>query len=150
MSYRHPALRESALAYVVYDDLPILVCKDSTFFLIIATFPQLFLFFFCSLPLCQRFFSQNANPISSKVSLFTLRAERRSAPCCVVDSREVSSRQQGAEWQLAESRVKVRKKYCKFSSIFHKNARIACIYWLFGRWKRQFSLPHIFHLFEYL
>ena len=31
----------------------------------------------------------------------TLRAERRSAPCCAVDSREVSSRQQGAEWRLA-------------------------------------------------
>ena len=43
------------------------------------------------------------------VRLVTLRAERRSAPCCTADSREVSSRQQGAEWQLAESRVKVRK-----------------------------------------
>ena len=32
--------------------------------------------------------------------LITLRAERRSAPCCTADSREVSSRQQGAEWQL--------------------------------------------------
>ena len=31
----------------------------------------------------------------------TLRAERRSAPCCVADNREVSSRQQGAEWRLA-------------------------------------------------
>ena len=31
-SYRHPALRESALACVVYDDLPILVCKDSDYF----------------------------------------------------------------------------------------------------------------------
>ena len=33
--------------------------------------------------------------------LVTLRAERRSAPWCVVDSREVSSRQQGAEWLSA-------------------------------------------------
>ena len=32
MSYRHPALRELALACVVYDDLPILVCKDSEYF----------------------------------------------------------------------------------------------------------------------
>ena len=31
----------------------------------------------------------------------TLRAERRSAPCCAVDSREVSSRQPVGEWRLA-------------------------------------------------
>ena len=71
MSYRHSALRESALACVVYDDSPVLDCKDSenqvkckincdlfsfsrcilssprvkdsTFFSIIATFPQHFL-----------------------------------------------------------------------------------------------------------
>jgi len=43
------------------------------------------------------------------ISFVTLRAERRSAPWCAAESREVSSRQQGAEWQLAESRVKVRK-----------------------------------------
>ena len=35
------------------------------------------------------------------VRLVTLRAERRSAPCCPAESREVSSQQQGAEWQLA-------------------------------------------------
>ena len=33
--------------------------------------------------------------------LVTLRAERRSAPWCPVESREVSSRQQGGEWRLA-------------------------------------------------
>ena len=33
--------------------------------------------------------------------LVTLRAERRSAPWCAAESREVSSRQQGAEWRLA-------------------------------------------------
>ena len=71
MSYRHPALRESALTCIVYDDSPVLDCKDSenrvkckincdlfsfsrcilssprvkdsTFFSIIATFPQHFL-----------------------------------------------------------------------------------------------------------
>ena len=35
------------------------------------------------------------------VRLVTLLAERRSAPCCVVDSREVSSRQPVGEWRLA-------------------------------------------------
>ena len=33
--------------------------------------------------------------------LVTLRAERRSAPCCPADSREVSGRQSVAEWRLA-------------------------------------------------
>ena len=40
-------------------------------------------------------------PITSKVCPVTLLAERRSAPCCAVDSREVSNRQPVAEWRLA-------------------------------------------------
>ena len=35
------------------------------------------------------------------VRLVTLLAERRSAPWCVADSREVSSRQPVGEWRLA-------------------------------------------------
>ena len=60
----------------------------------------------------------------------------------------LSGREQGSVKPTAGSRVTVsrdKEKSCEISSIFHKNTRIACIYWPFRRWKRQFSLPHIFH-----
>ena len=41
------------------------------------------------------------NKSLARVRPITLLAERRSAPCCAADSREVSRRQQGAEWRFA-------------------------------------------------
>ena len=50
-----------------------------------------------------------------RVCPITLLAERRSAPCCAVDSREVSSRQQGAEWQSAGKVSAVRMFYLRIT-----------------------------------
>ena len=52
----------------------------------------------------------------------TLLAERRSAPCCVVDSREVSSRQPVGEWRLA-GKVSAVARFPRIGSLLPKDAR---------------------------
>ena len=54
----------------------------------------------------------------------TLRAERRSAPCCVVDSREVSSRQPVGEWRLA-GKVLAFARFPTIGGLLPKDAQFA-------------------------
>ncbi len=103
MSYRHPALRESALACVVYDDLPILACKDSTFFLIIATFPQLFLLFLLFPPPLPAFFQPKRKPHQLKSQ--SLHLTGWTALCSLM-----CGRQQGSVKPTAGSRVAVSRE----------------------------------------
>ena len=52
----------------------------------------------------------------------TLRAERRSAPCCSTDSREVSSRQPVAEWRLA-GKVLTFARFPRIGGLLPKDAQ---------------------------
>ena len=56
------------------------------------------------------------------VRLVTLLAERRSAPWCVADSREVSSRQPVGEWRLA-GKVLAFARFPTIGGLLPKDAR---------------------------